>query len=78
MFYGILVNLVIYLIYVLYEGMEKLVVNVNNWIGMMFIVLLFGVFFVDVFWGWFWIIFICGVIYFVVRVNVDRKFISVI
>lgn len=75
-FYGIFVNLVIYLIYVLYEGIEKLVINVNNWMGMIFFVFFLGVFFVDVFWGRFWIIFIFGVVYFVVSVNVEGKFVS--
>nr|XP_024372616.1 protein NRT1/ PTR FAMILY 8.3-like [Physcomitrium patens] len=64
-FYGISANLVTYLTHVLHEGTEKSAANVNNWIGTTFIAPLLGAFLADAFWGRFWTILICGVIYFV-------------
>ncbi|KAL2621052.1 hypothetical protein R1flu_001257 [Riccia fluitans] len=62
-YYGIAINLVVYLTSVLHQGTSKAATNVNNWSGTCYITPLIGGFVADAFLGRYWTIAVFSSIY---------------
>lgn len=62
-YYGIASNLITYLTTVLHEGTASSARNVNNWVGVTYIVPLAGAFLADTFTGRYWSIAVFSIVY---------------
>lgn len=62
-YYGIASNLIVYLTTVLHEGLAPSARNVNNWMGVSYILPVVGAFVADVFWGRYWTITALSIVY---------------